>query len=226
MKKFQYYIPFIIQSSFFIFFLPIYKFFIHLEIKGKENLKDLTGPIIIAPNHTSELDPTVIPLITGFFSKQLPVYSVIYPIEKYNDPGFGWRRFIYKELFFEILGGYPTYSGHHDYEIALENHIGLLNQGKTVCIFPEGRCTTDGNLGPARGGLGYLAFKTNAVVVPLVIDTLYNMSFLEFIFRKRKVVLTVLKPMKREEIILTENQSVDDFKQGSQRVLDRVGEML
>ncbi len=225
-RRFQYYIPLVIQSSFFLFFLPIYKFFVHLEIKGKENLKNLKGPMIIAPNHTHELDPTVIPLITSIFSPQLPIYSVIYPIEKYNDSSFGWRRYIYKELFFEVLGGYPTYSGFHNYELSLENHIELLTQNKTVCIFPEGKCTLDGSVSQAHGGLAFLAFRTRATVVPLAIDTFYNISWLEFIFRKRKIVVTVLPPILSSELISSQNPQVEDFHKAGEGVLGKIKDVL
>lgn len=226
MNNYYYAIPRFIQSLFFVFYLPIYKFFVHLEIEGKENMKDLEGPIIIASNHTSELDPTVIPLITNFYSKQLPIYSVIYPIEKYEDSSFGWRRFVYKEWFFKLLGGYPTFSGFKDYETSLEHHINLLNLCRTVCIFPEGKCTTDGKLSPARGGLGFLAYETEAVIVPIVINTFYNIKFLEFILRKRKVTIKILKPIKYSEMIFSEEPEVEDFKHASQIILDKIGEVL
>ncbi len=225
-KKFQYYIPLVIQSLFFVFFLPIYKFFLRLEIRGKENLKGLKGPIIIAPNHTHELDPTVIPLITSSFSHQLPIYSVIYPVHQYNDPGFGWRRHIYKEFFFNVLGGYPTNSGNKDYEISLENHIKLLQQGKTVCIFPEGKCTIDGSLRKPRGGLGYLAYRTNATIVPLAINTFYNISWSEFFLRKRKLVITVLPPVLPKDLIYDTNPGVEDFQIAGEFVLDKIAEVL
>ena len=226
MKRFKYYIPLFIQSLFFIFFLPIYKFFIHLEINGKENIDKVKGPIIIASNHTSELDPTVIPLITAFFSEKLPVYSVIYPIIRYKQEDFGWRRYIYTGMFFELLGGYPLKSGSKDYEKSLDNHIQLLNQGKTVCIFPEGRYTTDGKMSPARGGLAYLAFKTKAVVVPIAINTFYGLSIKDFILRRRKVIVTVLDPINSDEIVESINPSVEDFRLGSQKVLDKISEVL
>lgn len=226
MNKFFYIVPFIIQNLFFVFFLPIYNFFIKLEIKGKENLKGLKGPLILAPNHTSELDPTVIPLIFPVFSRLLPIYSVIYPIAKYKTPDWKWRRYIYSKLFFSILGGYPTYSGFQDYETSLKDHITLLEKGRTVCIFPEGKCTTDGKLGQARGGLGFLAWRTKSTVVPLVINTLYDLSSWDFILCRRKVVLTILPPIKPDNLIKTENPNVDDFHKAGQDVLDLIGKHL
>lgn len=220
MNRFFYFIPFVLQNLFFVFFLPIYKFFVRLEIKGIENLKNLKGPIIIAPNHTSELDPTIIPLIFPFLSKSLPIYSVIYPIGRYKTPDWKWRRYIYSKLFFNLLGGYSSYSGSKDYAVSLKDHVTLLKKGRTVCIFPEGKCTIDGNISNAHGGLGFLAFETNATIVPLVIDTFFNLTFLDFIMRRRKVGMTILTPIKKNEIIKTSIPTVDDFRNASQIVMN------
>lgn len=226
MKKFYYYTPLFIQSLFFIFFLPLYKFFIHLEIRGKENIKYLTGPIILASNHTHEIDPTVIPLITHFLSSKLPIYSVIHPIDKYNNLDFGWRRHIYKEFFFKILGGYPIYPGSRDYEQSLQNHVTLLKNKKTVCIFPEGRCTTDGNLGKAHGGMGYLAYKTNATVVPLAINTFYGLSWRNFLLRRKKVIVTVLQPISSQDLINSFNPQISDFQKAGDLVLEKIRKVI
>lgn len=226
MNRFYHCVPYVIQNLFFLTFLPFYKFFLRLEIRGAENLKNIEGPIIIAPNHTSELDPTVIPLILPFLSLKLPIYSVIYPIEKYKTPDWKWRRFVYGKLFFNLLGGYSTYSGHKDYEISLENHIGLLKLGRTVCIFPEGKCTTDGKLGSARGGLGFLAVRTNSVIVPLVINTFYGITIKELLLRRRKIVLTVLPPIFPESLNMSVNSSPAEFKNIGQMVLDRIEKYL
>lgn len=226
MNPFLNIVPFIIQNLFFVFFLPIYNFFIKLEIRGRENLKGLKGPIILAPNHTSELDPTVIPLIFPVFSKFLPIYSVIYPIAKYKTPDWKWRRYVYSRFFFCILGGYPTYSGFQNYETSLKDHIKLLEKGRTVCIFPEGKCTTDGKLRPARGGLGFLAHRTNATVVPIVINTLFDLKSWDFILCRKKVVITILPPILAKDLIKSESPNVEDFKYASQKVLDEIGKYL
>lgn len=226
MNRFYYCVPYVIQNLFFLTFLPFYKFFVKLEIKGAENLIGLNGPIIIAPNHTSELDPTVIPLIFPFLSFKLPIYSVIYPIEKYKTPEWRWRRFVYGKLFFNLLGGYSTYSGHKDYEISLENHIALLKRNRTLCIFPEGHCTEDGKLGPTRGGLGFLVYKTKAVVVPLVIDTFYGITIKDILLRRRKIVLTVLPPIVSETFNFNEQPTVSDFYNVGEVVLDKISKHL
>ncbi len=226
MKKHHYYIPIFLQKVAWIVFSFLYYSFLHLEIRGKENLKNLKKPIILAPNHTGEMDVTVIPLVLPFFSSFYPIYFLTNQREKYKQSKFGWRRYIYGGLFFDILGGSPVYSGYKDYATALENHVFLLEKGNTISLFPEGKMTLDGHIGPARGGLGYLVHTTGATVVPIAISTFYNISFWDFITRKRKVVITVCKPMTKEEIINIENPTVEDFRAASKKVLDRIEQII
>lgn len=222
MEKNYYYLPIFLQKVAWIVFSILYYPFLHLEIEGKENLKNLKGPIILAPNHTGEMDVTVVPLVFPFFSNFYPIYFLTNQREKYKQSKFGWRRYVYGGLFFDVLGGSPVYSGYKDYSIALKNQIYLLQKGYTVSLFPEGKMTVDGNIGNARGGLGYLVHTTGATVVPIAINSFYGMTFKDFITRKRKIVVTVCKPMTKNEIITAENPAVEDFRAGSKKVLDRI----
>jgi 1-acyl-sn-glycerol-3-phosphate acyltransferase len=45
--------------------------------------------------------------------------------------------------------------------------LGALENGRAVILFPEGTRTRDGALQPARSGIGLLAIKSNAPVVPV-----------------------------------------------------------
>lgn len=218
MKKFYYYTPIVLQKIGYIVFTIIYKFFFRIEIIGKENFKGLNGPVIIAANHTSELDVTTASMLLPFFSKLLPIYFVSDPKEQFKT--FGWRNYIYGGVFFNWLGGYAIHSGHKDYSVSLTDHIQLLKKGHTVYIFPEGKRTLDGNLSPARGGLGFLAFESKATVVPITINTFHALSWKVFLLRKRKVIIKILKPLKYSELFGTDEPIVDDYRMASQVVMD------
>ncbi len=224
MKKFHYYIPIFLQKVGYVVFSILYKTFLHIEIKGKENLKHLKGPVIIAANHTSELDVTTASMMLPFFSQLLPIYFVSDPKEKFKT--FGWRNYIYGGIFFNWLGGYALHSGHNDYSISLVDHLELLKRGRTVYIFPEGKRTPDGSLSPARGGLGFLVFETKATVVPIAINTFHALSWKAFLLRRRKVIIDILKPIKPEELFITNEPIIDDYRTASQFVMDQIREKL
>ncbi len=224
MGKFYYYIPILLQKIGYVVFYPLHKFFVRLEVRGRENLLNIDGPIIIAANHTSELDTTLVHLALPFFSKFYPIYYITNPRDKYKT--FGWRSYLYGGVFFNILGGYAVHSGHRNYAYALDSHIRLLRKRKTILIYPEGKRTLDGKMNPARGGLGYMVHTTGAVVIPLAINTFFNMSSGQYFFRRRKVVMTILPPMTQKDLIDIQNPNVEDYRNAGQKVLDRIGMIL
>ena len=118
------------------------------------------------------------------------------------------------------------HSGFKDYSISLEDQIFLLEKGHTVQIYPEGKMTRDGNISPARGGLGYMVYKTGAKVLPVAIDTFYNLSWADYFRRKRKVIVTILPPLTENEIATALEPTVEDYRYTSQFVMDRIQEVL
>jgi 1-acyl-sn-glycerol-3-phosphate acyltransferase len=83
-------------------------------------------------------------------------------------------------------------------------------------------------MNPARGGLGYLVYSTGATVVPVTIDTFFNISLIDFLLRRKKVTITVGKPIMPDEIIspVIKNPSVLDFQSGAQKVLNNIAEAI
>jgi 1-acyl-sn-glycerol-3-phosphate acyltransferase len=53
---------------------------------------------------------------------------------------------------------------------AMKKVIGKLQEGRGVCLFPEGTRTSDGKILPFKAGLGLLCRRGNAALVPVVID--------------------------------------------------------
>ena len=224
MKRPQYYTPIFLQKVGFIVFWCLHKLFVRIEVVGRENLAGLTKPVIIASNHTSELDVTTTPLILGFLSPLYPIYYVSDPKEKFKT--FGWRNYIYGGIFFNVLGGYPIHSGFHDYEVSLETFIDLLDKKQTVFIFPEGIRTSDGKIGTGRGGLGFMVYETGASVVPVAIDTFFDISSRKYFGITRKVTIKILKPIPAFELTVAEDPQVEDYRKTSQVVMDKIGEAL
>lgn len=203
-------------------FYFLFKFFLRFEVFGNRDFLKYKGPIIFASNHTGEFDPVVFSLILPNLSNFYPLYFVSNPQERYK--AFGWRSYFYGGKFFNLLGAYQIFSGKKNYAFALQSHISLLRKGRTVCIFPEGKRTEDGSFLKARGGLGYLSFTSNSPILPISINTFYNLSLLDFFFRRKKLKIFVGKLIYPKDIFTTDNPKVDDFQNASQKVLDIIKE--
>lgn len=125
-----------------------------------EGLADLPteGPLIIAANHMSNVDP---PFIGGWLS-----------------PALGRRpTFLAKDVLFQgplgllirSLGAEPVKSGGSDigaYRVAK----GILDKGGVVAILPEGTRSLDGVLAEPKPGVALLATRTGTPVLPVGIS--------------------------------------------------------
>jgi 1-acyl-sn-glycerol-3-phosphate acyltransferase len=113
------------------------------------------GPLIIAANHRSVLDPLIVGVLVD-----RPVYFMGKK-ELFRRRPFAWLL--------SALGAFPVDRGGGDRDaIDLAEHI--LRRGDCLVIFPEGRCMPPGPLGAPRRGVGRLAQATGASVLPIAIS--------------------------------------------------------
>jgi 1-acyl-sn-glycerol-3-phosphate acyltransferase len=111
-----------------------------------------TGPVILAMNHQSYLDPP----LAGITCNR-PIYFLTRKT-LLDVPVLGW--------FLPKLNVIPVSQEGID-RSALKTVIQVLKSGNAVLVFPEGSRTLDGNLQPAERGLGLVIAKTLAPVVPM-----------------------------------------------------------
>ncbi len=132
---------------------PFFHVYFRMNRIGREHVP-AEGPVIIAANHRSFLDPFII----GTLSRR-PVYFVA-KVELFQRPVFGW--------ILNALGAFPVQRGTGDAG-AMDTARQILERGDCVVIFPEGTRVRPGALGKARRGVGRLALETGAAVVPVAI---------------------------------------------------------
>lgn len=196
MKRSYFLPPLFLQSLIWVPTQVIFRFFVRFTVTGKENLKGTAGPLIFAANHSSEWDPILIPAALPFFSRFKPIFYTAAEDKAFkNSVTFGWRAKIYGGKFFNAWGAYPVFSGRKDYAFALRNHIQILTDGGSLCVFPEGYLSRDGTMGKAHGGVGFLSHRTGVAVVPVTISGVYKTSTNEFLTRKRTFKLHFGKPI-------------------------------
>jgi 1-acyl-sn-glycerol-3-phosphate acyltransferase len=132
---------------------PFFHVYFRMRRLGMENIPR-SGPVILAANHRSFLDPFVIGTLT-----RRPVYYVAKK-ELFAHPLVGWLL--------NRLGAFPIDRGAGDQQ-AMETARRILERGDCVVIFPEGTRTRPGPLGAPRRGVGRLALQTAAPVVPVAV---------------------------------------------------------
>ncbi|MEA2397733.1 MAG: glycerol-3-phosphate dehydrogenase [Thermoleophilaceae bacterium] len=113
-----------------------------------------TGPVILAANHRSFLDPFVVGVCL-----RRPVYFVAKQ-ELFAKRWQGWLL--------NALGAFPIRRGESDEE-AVETSKAILARGDALVIFPEGTRIRSGALGSPKRGVGRLALETGAPVVPIAV---------------------------------------------------------
>ena len=130
------------------------KAFFRMHFYGSENIPD-EGAFVLVGNHQSYLDP----VLCGIGLKR-PLYFVA-------------RASLWRNRFFgRLISSVNTIAvrqGEADLS-AMKKVIGKLKEGNGVCVFPEGTRTEDGKISRFKGGFGLLCRRSEALIVPVVVD--------------------------------------------------------
>jgi 1-acyl-sn-glycerol-3-phosphate acyltransferase len=132
-------------------FRLIFRYYFRWRVIHAERVP-LSGPVILASNHASYIDP---PLVGAGVTRHInflardsifrvPVLSAILrswevvPVDRDGGTGRGLKLILRR-----------------------------LEEGGAIILFPEGTRTRHGELNPARSGIGLTVIKSNAPVVPV-----------------------------------------------------------
>ena len=149
------------------------------RVLGRENLRGVSGPLLVICNHVSDVD-------VGFIQTVLPARirhkmataTGGEALEALRSPASTrpWFLRVYDRLQWVLgvtllnLFPLPRQAGFRkSFAYAGE----AVDRGYSVLVFPEGRHTEDGRLGPFRTGVGLLANNLRIPVLPMRIDGLF-----------------------------------------------------
>ncbi len=110
------------------------------------------GGLLYCPNHASDADPAAV-----FVSAPRRCWMVA-KSELFDIPVAGW--------FFRRFHGLSINRDSAD-RAALRRIEGRLKAGDPVLLFPEGRVSETGRLGPIQPGAALLALRANVPIVPV-----------------------------------------------------------
>ncbi|HOT23099.1 MAG TPA: lysophospholipid acyltransferase family protein [Thermoleophilia bacterium] len=131
--------------------VPLFGGIYRCRARGTENLPG-EGPAIIVVNHEANIDPVIVAMV---FDRPL--------------------RFMAKEELFRFrllaklvstLGAFPIMRGAGD-RAALETSLAALAEGDVLLMFPEGHRYPDDEVHDFLPGVGMLALRSGAPVIPV-----------------------------------------------------------
>jgi long-chain acyl-CoA synthetase len=152
------------------------------KVEGKENLRGVTGPLLLVCNHIGDIDVGfVLTALPGRLRNRLATATGGEALELLRTPPATRNVFarMYDRLRWVLgvsllnLFPLPREAGfRQSFAYAAQS----VDRGYSVLVFPEGRHTTDGELLPFRAGIGLLAKNLGIPVVPMRIDGLFELK--------------------------------------------------
>ncbi len=133
----------------------LFKFFFHLEVRGKENLAGIGDACIVAPNHQSYLDPIVLGLA---FPRRLKYFA---KADIFNIFGLSFL--------IRHLGAIPIERDIMS-SMTLRRGVKILRAGNWLVLFPEGTRSKTLQLLEPKQGIGFLHYKSRAPIIPVFMD--------------------------------------------------------
>ncbi|NLX89952.1 MAG: 1-acyl-sn-glycerol-3-phosphate acyltransferase [Syntrophomonadaceae bacterium] len=124
-----------------------------LKVEGLHNLPP-KGPVIVAANHVSNWDPILVGVAIN-----RPVHFMA-KAELFHNPLLG--------TILRGLNAFPVNRGSADRN-AIRQALELLEKGETLGIFPQGGRRQDTAESSIQPGVGMLAMKSRAAVVPVAV---------------------------------------------------------
>ena len=185
---------------------PLVRKLYRLEVTGEENIP-AEGGIIVASNHTAATD--VLLISAAAHGRQI-------------------RYMAKKELFktplaplIKALGAFPVDRKNSDVA-SIRKSISIIEDGEAAGIFPQG--TRRGGLDPrtteVRSGVGLLAYRTKAPVIPVLIE---SKGMKTRLFHKNRI--TFGKPIYYDELGFTDG-GMREYDAAAKLIFGRICSML
>jgi len=167
-------------------FRQVFRFYFGWRVCNPERVP-LSGPVILASNHASFLDP---PLVGSGVKRGI---NYLARESLFRFPVLGWVLHQWQVVPVDREGGGAK---------GLKAILDRLLAGGAIILFPEGTRTRDGRLQPARSGIGLTVIKSDAPVVPVRVFGTFEAYHRQMRFPKpcHKVIVKYGQPIFFEQL--------------------------
>ena len=160
--------------------LPLARVFAWMRVVGLEHLRDLDGPVIFASNHQSFMDgPVIMAALPARWRHTLaPAMGKEMFAAHFFPAQHGRLAWFTNSLNYYLavllFNAFPLPQREAGARQTLRYIGELLASGNSVLIFPEGRRSETGVIDTFRPGIGMIASRLGASVVPVRLDGLQH----------------------------------------------------
>src|SRR2546428_3977720 len=160
--------------------LPLARIFAWIRVEGRQHLDAIEGPVIFASNHQSFMDGPVImaALPARWRYRVAPAMAkemfAAHFFPEQHQRGAWFRKSLEYYLAVLFFNAFPLPQREAGARQTLRYIGELLSDGLSVLIFPEGQRSETGALDTFRPGIGMIAARLGATVVPVRLEGLEN----------------------------------------------------
>lgn len=172
----------------------LYKILFRFQVEGIEKVPE-QGKLIVCANHINLLDP-----ITLAIAIPRPIHFMAKK-ELFDNK-------LLKALL-EKLGAFPVDREGADLS-AIRNSMNILKKDEILGIFPEGTRVKEFNIENAKPGIGLIAVKAQAPILPIYIESEYKPF--------RKVIVKIGEPLKVDRFY-KQKLKTEDYKKLSEEIM-------
>lgn len=161
---------------------PLVRLMARPQITGRQRLRELSAPALFIANHVTMIDQALILVaLPPRFRHRLAIAMDGELLRAWRWPDCSlpllarWRLRAQYALVVALFNVFPLpqRSGfRRSFSVAGE----LVDRGWSLLVFPEGRRTETGKMGPFRQGVGLLATQLGLPVVPIKLEGLFELK--------------------------------------------------
>jgi 1-acyl-sn-glycerol-3-phosphate acyltransferase len=170
----------------------------------------MEGPVILAANHASFLDP---PLVGAGLTRDIHYLA---RRTLFRFPLVGWLLRQWNSVPVDRDGGGGA---------GLKAILDRLHSGSAIILFPEGTRTRDGQLQPARSGIGLVVIKSTAPVIPVrVFGTFEAFGRHRLLPRPRRIMVKYgppldFAPLRKEAETCSKPRLKEIYRQAAEEIM-------
>jgi long-chain acyl-CoA synthetase len=169
------------EVAYYLLVGPAVRLFAWPRVQGRENLRDVRGPVLIISNHVADFDSgLILASLSSGLRHRLTIAMRGERLRDYRRPSqnLNFVRRLGRQVQYVLLVtifnvfSLPKRAGFRE----SFSYVGeLADAGWSTLIFPEGEVTQDGRIHSFRGGIGLLVSKLSVPVIPARISGVFEL---------------------------------------------------